>query len=108
MGAGPDELRWGRGVRLYRGIAVQPDKVQTIIASIRATGLQAGQGGQWSMTWNDLKPKLQELRNLDTVTIEHTKPGAQLPRVCACGDGGGAPYYAIRHNRSGNNDTPIL
>jgi hypothetical protein len=33
---------------------------------------------------------------------------AELPAICACGEEEGAAYYAWWHNRSGEDDTPVL
>jgi hypothetical protein len=95
-------------MRLYRGIAVPSASVSSVITNIRATGLRVGQGSQWSMASIDLKPRLQELRQANSLKFADTRIGQSVPRVCACGDEIGATYYASRHNRSGNNDGSIL
>jgi hypothetical protein len=43
------------------------------------------------------------------LTIAQTRPnGEPPPRVGACADRTGAAYYALEHNRSVENDTPLL
>jgi hypothetical protein len=94
-------------VLLHRGISVPSSQANSVVDFIRAHGMQAGQGSQWSMKWNDLKPQLKELgkrEKLDNLT----KSGPSLPRLCGGGDELGARYYARHHNRSDNNDTAIL
>jgi hypothetical protein len=95
-------------MRFYRGIAVPSDKAQGIIAAIQHGGLIAGQGTQWSMINYDLKPRLDELRRLNPLSLAETRSGPTQPRVCACGDKGGAAYYACTHNKSAQNDSSII
>jgi len=44
------------------------------------------------------------------LSLEDTRPRSAnwKPAVCACGEYWGAAYYAWCHNRSGENDTPII
>ena len=49
----------------------------------------------------DLKPRLQDLWNLHTLTASTLRPERRAPTwVCACADQEGALYYALKHNRS--------
>jgi hypothetical protein len=46
---------------------------------------------------------------MSAVSLADTRPNIEHPSwVCACGDEQGALYYACRHNKSPENDTPIL
>ncbi len=42
------------------------------------------------------------------LSIEDTRSGKSYPVVCACGEVMGAAYYAFKHNRTGQDDTPVL
>ena len=57
----------------------------------------------------DLKPRLQDLWNLHTFAASDFEAGETAPTwVCACADREGALYYALKHNRSIDHDTPLL
>jgi hypothetical protein len=57
----------------------------------------------------DLKLRLQDLWNLHTLTASHFEAGETAPTwVCACADREGALYYALKHIRSIDHDTPLL
>jgi hypothetical protein len=91
----------------YRGIAVSQQRAAEIISDVRQNGLLPGQG-RWGYLFADLKPQLESLWRLPNLTTAHTKPtGAPLPWV-ACADPTGASYYALKHNRSSENDIPLL
>jgi hypothetical protein len=61
------------------------------------------------MKADDLKPRLEELWRLPIVPPDTTPSAAPRPQwVCACADEAGASYYASRHNRSAEDDIPIL
>jgi hypothetical protein len=92
----------------YRGIAVPADRASRVIADISSGGLLPDQG-RWRMTFHDLKPRLTELWQRSTVTTTNTKSEDEMPTwVCACGDEVGGAFYATKHNRYRENDTPIL
>jgi hypothetical protein len=92
----------------YRGIAVPRLQVACTISDIRKNGLLPGKG-RWHYLFSDLKPQLEALRRLPSLTIAHTKPGNESPpRVGACADEIGAAYYALRHNGSSIIEAPLL
>jgi hypothetical protein len=97
-------------MRFYRGITVPTRSASSVIDRIRTQGLLPGDGN-WRMSAADLKGRLEEIWRKPKVTCADTKPTAGNPGplwVCACAEEQGALYYACRHNRSGENDTPIL
>ena len=42
------------------------------------------------------------------LSIEDIRSGESYPVVCACGEVRGAAYYAFEHNRTGQDDTPVI
>ena len=95
-------------MRLYRGIAVPAEIASQTINEIRDNGLLPGKG-RWTMIATDLRPRLEDLWNLPMLTASDLEVGETAPSwVCACADREGALYYALKHNRSVDNDTPIL
>jgi hypothetical protein len=93
---------------LYRGIAVPTNRASKVIADIRSRGLLPDQG-RWRFRFYDLKPLLPELRQRSIVTTADTELEGEMPTwVCACGDEMGAIYYATKHNRDRENNTPVL
>src|SRR5215475_13686125 len=95
-------------MRFYRGIAVPAASKRDVIHRIRSRGLITGEG-VWTMKADDLKPRLEELWQLPVVSFDAMPSAAETPDwVCACADEAGASYYACRHNRSMEKDTPIL
>jgi len=92
-------------VLFYRGIAVPADNVVNVISDIKENGI-AGQVGRWHMDHHKPDPGL--IRKPD-LKIEDTRPkGTGVPAVCACGSIAGAAYYAWDHNKTKQNDTPIV
>lgn len=92
----------------FRGIAVPSAAVEDIVADIRERGLHEG-GRRWRMfqQWPSDPAALFAKPDLTT----HDTRGEsvpKLPAICACGDEDGAAHYAWRHNRSGDNDTPVI
>lgn len=95
-------------MRFYRGISVPHASADHALRKIRSQGLQPGDGN-WTMLAADLKPRLDELRRLPWITLADTRPEIDNPSwVCACSDEESALYYACMHNKSGDDDTPIL
>jgi hypothetical protein len=96
------------GVHFYRRIAIPRRRVSGVIADIRGRGLLPTDGF-WRMDFNDLKPQIAELRQRPVVTTADTKFKSEKPSwVCACSDEIGAIYYATEHNRTKEDDVPIL
>jgi hypothetical protein len=95
-------------MRFYRGIAVPRERVADTISDVRQNGLLP-RHGRWGYRFADLKPQLESLWHLPNLTTAHTKPnGESPPWVGACADPIGAAYYALKHNRSSENDIPLL
>jgi hypothetical protein len=94
-------------MRLYRGIAVPAETASQTIKEIRDNGLVAGKG-RWAMIAADLKPRLNDLWKRSALTASDVEAGETTTWVCACADQEGALYYALKHNRSNVNDTPLL
>jgi hypothetical protein len=96
-------------MRFYRGIAVSEEKADSVIQAIKSEGLHVDSGGSWKMLFHDLKPSLKDLWNLETVSLEDTRPKQDYPDwVCACAEKSGASYYACHHNYSEERNTPLL
>jgi hypothetical protein len=92
----------------YRGIAVSGDRAQDTIERIRVRGLLHDYG-HWRMDFNDLKPRLSRLWQQSIVTTDDTKFDCNKPSwVCACADKVGATYYATKHNRTSEQNVPLL
>jgi len=97
-------------MRFYRGIAVPSRLAPAVINKIRTQGLLPSDGN-WRMSAPDLRGSIEAIWSKPKVTTANTKPTADNPGsswVCACADEHGALYYACRHNKSGENQTPIL
>src|SRR5262245_48532631 len=96
-------------MRFDSGISVPHETADTVIAKIRSQGLQPGDDGRLRMDAADLKPRLDEIWRMPAISLADTRLKLGNPSwVCACGDEQGALYYACRHNRTAENDTPIL
>lgn len=92
----------------FRGIAVPGASAEATMADIRERGLHE-RGRLWRMfqQWPSDPAALFAKPDLTT----HDTRGDDVPKVpaiCACGDEDGAAHYAWRHNRSGDNDTPVI
>ena len=95
-------------VRLYRGIAVPASKLESIISTVEEHGLAPGQGFWQLEFWHPGQIEVLFLKA--DLSVEDTRPSGRQSQcaVCACGEEIGAAYYAWRHNRSGDNDTPVM
>jgi hypothetical protein len=92
----------------YRGISIPRHETDAVIAKIRSQGLRAGDGRR-PMLAPDLKPILNTLWGKPSINWTDTRPDVgNLSWVCACGEVNGALYYACSHNKSAQDDTPIL
>lgn len=97
-----------RIMRMFRGLAVPFSQRDEVIESITATGFDGGKG-----RWNIIHQHPGDINALfereDLTTVLTRPDGVLLPKVvCACGEMNGASYYACKHNRSADNDTPII
>lgn len=94
-------------MRFFRGITVPNHRAELVMEGIRLNGLAPDQG-QWRMT-HEHPGNLKALYLKPDLSCEDTRPGTKsVAAICACGDEAGAMYYACSHNRSAENDTPIL
>lgn len=94
-------------MRFFRGMTVAAANVDQVLSTIRNQGLS--RGSQWSFEYRhpgllDALFAKPELSTLDT----RPRDQAGNPAVCACGEEMGAAYYAWQHNRTRENDTPII
>jgi hypothetical protein len=94
-------------MRFFRGLTVPAPDVEQVLSTIRGQGLS--QGNQWSFEYRHPGP-LDELFAKPDLSTADTRQRDQAgnPAVCACGEEMGAAYYAWQHNRTRENDTPIL
>ena len=93
-------------MRLFRGISVPSGTAERVTKDIRSRGLVSGDG-RWTIKVAHPGP-LDSLFSIEGLSTKHTRSGRSYPVVCACGEIQGAAYYAFRHNRSGQDDTPVL
>jgi hypothetical protein len=95
-------------MRLFRGMAAESSIVESIISTIKKQGLTPEQG-RWQIEYHH-PGALNTLFDKSDISLEDTRPDTRQSQlaVCACGDEMGAAYYAWRHNRSGDNNTPIM
>ncbi len=92
----------------YRGLTVPEAVAETVMADIRQRGLRES-GRSWSMG-QQRPPDPEALFAKPDLTTEETR-GDHIPRepaICACGEEDGAAHYAWRHNRSADDDTPVM
>ena len=94
-------------MRFFRGIAVSPNAAENTIKHIRSVGLLGGEGG-WRPIFShpgsidDLFSK-NDLSTRDTRVCHHEERA-----IYACGELFGAAYYALKHNRTEEKNTPII
>jgi hypothetical protein len=94
-------------MRFFRGLTVPAVNADQVLSSIRKQGLE--QGSQWSFEYRHPGP-LDVLFAKPDLSMSDTRPRDQRgdPAICACGDETGAAYYAWQHNRTDQNNTPII
>ena len=96
-------------MKLFRGIAVPADQLETVIADILSNGLIDQYKANWQMTQAHRLNNLQALHLKTDLSTADTRTRTEaINAVCACGDKEGALYYACRHNLGTNNNAPIL
>lgn len=92
----------------YRGLAVPRTSADTVMADIRTRGLH--EYGRSYNLFHQLLAEPEALFSKHDLTTEDTR-GKDLPAepaICACGEEEGAAHYAWRHNRHGEDDTPVM
>jgi hypothetical protein len=94
-------------MRFFRGLTVPAANVDQVLSTIRNRGLS--QGSQWSFEYRHPGP-LDALFAKPDLSTQDIRPHNQAgdPAVCACGEEMGAAYYAWQHNRTSENDNPII
>lgn len=94
-------------MRFFRGLTIRAANVDQVLSTIRNQGL--GPGSQWSFEYRHPGP-LDALFAKHNLSTQDTRPRDQSgdPAVCACGEEMGAAYYAWEHNRTRENNTPII
>ncbi len=94
-------------MRFFRGIAVSSDAIKNAIKDIRSVGL-LGTEGKWRMEF----PRTGSIDDLYSKTDLSTKDTRVRQQdelaVCACGELCGAAYYALKHNRTKEEDIPLI
>jgi hypothetical protein len=94
---------------LYRGLAVPSEDAGRIKQQILEGGFKVPEGGRWKILINDLRSELEGLYSEPDLSRHDTVCDARnCPVVCACGDVGGAAYYAWKHNNSAQHNTPLV
>jgi hypothetical protein len=91
----------------FRGISVPAKIMADVKTTILEHGLLPGKG-RWTIQAHYLKPRLQEIWQRPIVTYAETRSGVSPQWVCACAEPAGATYYACQHNRTSENDAPLL
>src|SRR5262245_19402346 len=95
-------------MRFFRGIAVPAAAADKAVAtSIRD---RPGEGAGWWRMFQCRPKQIDELFAKPDLSLQDTRPeaGPENAAVCVCGEPVGASYYAWWHNRSKENDAPIL
>lgn len=94
-------------MKFFRGIAVPSASASDTIEEIKRHGLESSHGN-WAITFRRAGPIDALLAKRD-LSFEDTRGGKEeKPVICACGEQGGANYYALKHNRTREKNTPIM
>lgn len=94
-------------MRFFRGIAVSSDAAKSTIKQIRSVGL-LGSEGIWRMMFSH-PGSIDDLFSKDALSTEDTRVRHDEEQaICACGELFGAAYYALKHNRTKERNTPII
>ena len=96
-----------RTLRLFRGIAVPASSKADTIKEIIETGLTK-EKREWCIKEGRGLPLDPLFRKVDLSTVDTRQESLNRRVVCCCGTVEGAAYYAWHHNRTPENDTPIL
>jgi hypothetical protein len=96
---------------LYRGIAINPALRDEVIHKIVSEGMQDAKKGAWQNVMPDprvVRRQQAELEGCPEGIRDSIDRMPAEPLVYACGDRFGASYYALQHNRTGNDTCAIL
>lgn len=96
----------------YRGITVTISDADRVRKDILTNGLHTEVESSYKMSMKNLRPKLSQLFDNESLSYENTLPKEDALEtyhvVCACGDELGATYYATSHNISGEKTVPLI
>ena len=94
-------------MRFFRGIAVSSDATKNTIKHIRSFGL-LGTEGKWRIEFS--RPgSIDDLFSKTDLSTKDTRVRqSDELAVCACGELFGAAYYALKHNRTRENNIPVI
>lgn len=96
-------------MKLFRGIAVPKDQLESVISDIQFNGIIDGAKAFWQTRQEKHFRNLNTLHLKPNLSIKDTRPkNEHTNAVCACGDNDGALYQATKHNLYGDNNTPII
>jgi len=99
----------GEPLTLYRGLAVASEDATKVTEQLLENGVRENEANRWHIRWTDLRSELESLYlkpnlgHCDTV-----RDADEFPIVCACGDLGGAAYYAWKHNKTTEHNAPLV
>ncbi|MCY4138633.1 MAG: hypothetical protein OXF56_10250 [Rhodobacteraceae bacterium] len=94
-------------MRFFRGIAIPESAVEGTIARIERDGL-SGSEGRWKVIHSHPGDIEFLFSKVDLSTDDTRNQELEIPVICACGEYLGAAYYALKHNQTRENDTPII
>lgn len=97
-------------LRLYRGVSVPLADADGTISTVVRHGLNEEQGHRYfEQSWGLPIAQLAQLaEKADLSTTDTRSSSSTRPALCACGTVEGATYYALQHNLSSINNTPII
>lgn len=96
---------------MYRGIAVSSQNADEVIATIKSRGLPGDEGTQWRSTMpsvRKIRDRLDFLYEKSDLSKDDIYQDAERLGVDAAGSSIGGEYYAAKHNRSWEDDQPIV
>jgi hypothetical protein len=111
-----------KSLKLYRGIAVSENEVDSVIQDIKTNGLYQNDKQQWGgFIWKNIKNKINTLYNKEDLTREDTSPASvwidrkngghreytEGEQSICFADKIGAEYYATKHNITKDKKIPL-
>ncbi|HBC3450915.1 TPA: hypothetical protein KDY51_004832 [Vibrio parahaemolyticus] len=97
-------------VKLYRGICVPKLELSTVVDNIYTNGMQ-GNEGTWKPSVpnvSEIASQVEEMFHIDDLSRDSIFGNAMNNGIYATASKNTALYYATKHNRSIENDSPIL
>ena len=96
-------------MRFFRGISVPAKVSQQTVDEISTYGLVAHSPKARWKAQHEILTEIHELRSKPDLSTNDTRDEAnEIDAIYACGDEDGALYYANSHNKSLENNTPII